>query len=279
MTAGVDIDRVTALIAEIAAEEIMPRFTKLAAGDVREKAPGDLVTIADEATEHRLTPLLTQLLPGSCVLGEEGAAASPALLERLAGDSPVWIIDPVDGTSNFAAGAGDFGVMVALVRHDAVLAGWIHDPRTGETVTAEQGGGAWLAGQRLHVAQAPADPAQLSGVLLAGFFGNRELGKQVQARRDRLNTLKSRRCAASEYRRLAQDEMHFALFTKLMPWDHCPGVLIHAEAGGYNSYVEGGRYTPSRIKASGLMLAPDAASWQQLYDILIAPETVAAGRG
>ncbi len=139
MTAGVDIDRVTALIAEIAAEEIMPRFTKLAAGDVREKAPGDLVTIADEATEHRLTPLLTQLLPGSCVLGEEGAAASPALFDRLAGDAPVWVIDPVDGTSNFAAGAGDFGVMVALVRHDAVLAGWIHDPRTGETVTAEQG--------------------------------------------------------------------------------------------------------------------------------------------
>jgi fructose-1,6-bisphosphatase/inositol monophosphatase family enzyme len=279
MTAGIDIDRVTALIAEIAAEEIMPRFTKLAASDVREKGPGELVTIADEATEHRLTPLLTQLLPGSCVLGEEGAAASPDLLDRLAGDAPVWVIDPVDGTSNFAAGAGDFGVMVALVRHDAVLAGWIHDPRTGETVTAEQGGGAWLAGRRLHVAQPPADPAGLSGVLLAGFFGNRDLGKQVQSRRDRLNTLKSRRCAASEYRRLAQGEMHFALFTKLMPWDHCPGVLIHAEAGGYNSYVEGGRYTPSKIKASGLMLAPDKASWQQLYDILIAPEHATAGRG
>jgi fructose-1,6-bisphosphatase/inositol monophosphatase family enzyme len=277
MTAGVNMDRVTALIAEIAAEEILPRFTKLAAGDVREKAPGDLVTIADEATEHRLTPLLTQLLPGSCVLGEEGAAASPALLERLAGDAPVWVIDPVDGTSNFAAGAGDFGVMVALVRHDAVLAGWIHDPRTGETATAEQGGGAWLGDRRLDVAKPPGDPAKLSGVLLAGFFGNRELGKQVQARREQVSTLKSRRCAASEYRRLAQGEMHFALFTKLMPWDHCPGVLIHAEAGGYNSYVEGGRYTPSRIKASGLMLAPDAASWQQLYDILIAPEPVAAG--
>ena len=276
MTAGVNIDRVTALIAEIAAEEIMPRFTKLAAGDVREKGPGDLVTVADEETERRLTPLLTQLLPGSCVLGEEGAAASPALLDRLAGDSPVWIIDPVDGTSNFAAGAGDFGVMVALVRHDAVLAGWIHDPRTGETVTAEQGGGAWLSGRRLHVAQAPTDPAALSGVLLAGFFGNRELGKQVQARRDRLNTLKSRRCAASEYLRLASDAMQFAMFTKLMPWDHCPGVLIHAEAGGYNSYVEGGRYTPTLTKASALLLAPDAASWQSLYDILIAPDPQSA---
>jgi fructose-1,6-bisphosphatase/inositol monophosphatase family enzyme len=73
--------------------------------------------------------------------------------------------------------------------------------------------------------------------------------------------------------------MDFALFTKLMPWDHCPGVLIHAEAGGYNSYVEGGPYKPSRYKASGLVMAPDAASWQQLYDILIAPEPAAARRG
>ena len=279
MGVGVDIDRVSAIIAEVAAQEIMPRHAKLAAGDVREKGPGDLVTIADEAAEHSLSPQLMALLPGSCVLGEEGAARSPDLLQRLAGDAPVWVIDPIDGTSNFAAGEGDFGVMVALVRHDAVLAGWIYDPRKHEMLTADIGGGAWLGAKRLHVAKPPSDPATLSGVLLAGFFGNRELGKQVQARRERLTTLKSRRCAASEYRRLAEGEMHFALFTKLMPWDHCPGVLIHAEAGGYNSYVEGGRYKPSATKASALMLAPDAASWQQLYDVLIAPEPNVARHG
>jgi len=275
----VDIDRVSAIIADVAAEEIVPRFAKLAKGDVREKGPGDIVTIADEAAEHSMSPRLMELLPGSCVLGEEGAARSPDLLDRLAGDAPVWVIDPIDGTSNFAAGEGDFGVMVALVRHDEVLAGWIYEPRRSEMLTAERGSGAWLDGKRLRVAKPPADPAKLSGVLLAGFFGDRELGKQVQSRRERLITLKSRRCAASEYRRLAEGEMHFALFTKLMPWDHCPGVLIHAEAGGYNSYIEGGRYTPSRIKASGLMLAPDEASWQQLYDILIAPEPMAARHG
>ncbi len=272
MTSGVDIDRVAQLIAQIAAEEIMPRFAKLAAGDVREKGPGDLVTVADEAVERRLTPLLSDLLPGSCVLGEEAAAKDPALLERLGGGAPVWVIDPVDGTSNFAAAEGDFGVMVALVKRDRVVAGWIHDPRDGRMTTAEAGGGAWLNGKRQRVAAAPADPAELSGVLLAGFFGNRELGRQVQARRDRLRTLKSRRCAASEYLRLATGEMHFALFTKLMPWDHCPGVLIHAEAGGYNCYVEGGRYTPSRTQAGGLLLAPDAGSSQALYDILVAPD-------
>jgi fructose-1,6-bisphosphatase/inositol monophosphatase family enzyme len=273
MSAGIDIDRVAALIAEIAAEEIMPRHAKLAAGDIREKGPGDLVTVADEAVERRLTPILCDLLPGSCVLGEEAAAEDPALLNRLDGGAPVWVIDPVDGTSNFASAEGDFGVMVALVKNDQVVAGWIHDPRDGRMATAEAGGGAWINGKRQRVGASPADPAKLSGVLLAGFFGDRELGRQVQDRRGRVQTLKSRRCAASEYLRLASNAMHFAMFTKLMPWDHCPGVLIHAEAGGYNSYVEGGRYRPSLTKGSALLLAPDAASWRSLYDILIAPDS------
>ena len=96
-----DIDRVTRLIEEAAAAEVMPRFRKLAAHDVRGKAPGDLVTIADEAVEARLTPALTALLPGSIVIGEEAAAADPNLLDRLFDDSPAWIIDPVDGTANY----------------------------------------------------------------------------------------------------------------------------------------------------------------------------------
>ena len=64
-------DRVAGLLEEAAATAIMPRFRRLAAGDIRQKAPGDLVTVADEAVEARLSPLLTALVPGSIVLGEE----------------------------------------------------------------------------------------------------------------------------------------------------------------------------------------------------------------
>lgn len=271
MSASVDIDRVSRLIVEAAAEEIMPRYAKLAAGDVREKGPGDLVTIADEAMEHRLTALLRDLLPGSAVVGEEAAARDGAVLRRLATDEPVWIIDPVDGTSNFAQAKGDFGVMVALVAGRRAVAGWIYDPVGGRMARAELGAGAWLNGERLSVAAAPSDPAELSGTLLAGFYGDQELGRRVQQRRERIRALKSRRCAASEYLRIASGEMHFALFTKLMPWDHAPGVLIHAEAGGYNAYVDGGGYRPERTTAPGLLLAPDASSWQALCDRLIKP--------
>jgi fructose-1,6-bisphosphatase/inositol monophosphatase family enzyme len=267
MSTNVDIDRVSCLIVEAAAEEIMPRYAKLAAGDVREKGPGDLVTVVDEAMEYRLTAQLQDLLPRSVVIGEEAAARDGAVLRRLATDEPVWIIDPVDGTSNFAQANGDFGVMVALVAGRHGVAGWIYDPVGGRMATAEIGAGARLNGERLGVAAAPSDPAQLSGVLLAGFYGDQELGRRVQQRRERVRALKSRRCAASEYLRLASGEMHFALFT----WDHAAGVLIHSEAGGYNAYVDGGVYRPDRTTAPGLLMAPDASSWQALHDRLIKP--------
>jgi fructose-1,6-bisphosphatase/inositol monophosphatase family enzyme len=266
----VDLDAVARLIREAAAEEIMPRFAKLAASDVREKGPGDLVTIADEAVERRLTPQLTALLPGSCVLGEEAAAVDPRLLERVSGDAPVWIIDPIDGTSNFAAGNSDFAVMVALVHGGRTMAGWIYNPVNLRMATAEMGAGAWLDGRRLAVAKVPDDPARLSGALLAGFFGDPELGRRLQQRRDRVRAVKSRRCAAVEYLELAQGNMHFALFTRLMPWDHAAGVLIHSEAGGYNGYLDGGQYEPARVMAKGLLLAPDGESWRALYERLVA---------
>ncbi len=259
------------LIAEAAAEEIMPRYARLAAGEVREKGPGDLVTVADEAVERRLMPQLQALLPGSVVLGEEAAAADPSVLALLEGAAPVWVIDPVDGTANFAEARGDFGVMVSLVQGGRTLAAWIYDPRRARMASAELGAGAWLEGKRLRVAAAPAEPEAMTGALLAGFYGHPDLRKRVHERRGRVRALKSLRCAAAEYVRLAAGEMHFVLFSKLMPWDHAAGVLLHAEAGGYDAYLDGGRYRPGRINAPGLMLTPDEASWQRLYRQLISP--------
>jgi fructose-1,6-bisphosphatase/inositol monophosphatase family enzyme len=267
-----DIDRVTHLIEEAAAIEIMPRFRRLAAGDIREKAPGDIVTVADEAVEARLSPLLTELLPGSLVLGEEAAAADPALLNHLLGEQSVWVIDPVDGTANFAEGRPAFALIVALVVASRIEAGWIHDPVAGRTATATTGEGAWLGGQRLRVTAAPEATSDMAGVLLSGYFGSREVGRKVEARRGRVRALRSVRSAGLEYLRLVSGEMHFALFTKLMPWDHAAGVLLHGEAGGYARYLDGGDYEPAAIARSGLLLAPDPESWQRLHAALLGPD-------
>ncbi|HSE73438.1 MAG TPA: inositol monophosphatase family protein, partial [Dongiaceae bacterium] len=121
---GPDVNAVAALIAEVAAIEIQPRFRRLAAHESREKGPGDIVTIADERAEAALTPRLMDLVPGSIVIGEEAAAKDPELVKRLLDDQVAWIVDPVDGTANFAEGRPDFVSMVALVRGDELIASW-----------------------------------------------------------------------------------------------------------------------------------------------------------
>lgn len=270
---GPDIDKVAALVAEVAATEILPRFERLAAHEVREKGPGDLVTIADEAAEAWLAPRLLELIPGSMVLGEEAAAADPELLRRLDEAESLWLIDPVDGTANFAAGRPRFAMMVAYIRFGQVIGAWIYDPIGRRMALAERRGGAFLDGRRLSVAPPPARVAEFTGALHAGQFGDPELRHRVHSRRHLVTSIKSLRCAGLEYMRLAEGQIHFCLYTRLMPWDHAPGVLLHAEAGGHAAYlVEGGEYDPAKIDMSGLLLAPDAGSWQALHDVLLGPD-------
>ncbi len=262
-----DVPRVTALIEEVAAEEVLPRFRALAKGEVRRKPDGDLVTVADHACEARLTAALPDLMPGSIVVGEEAAHADPRLLGLLRGVEPVWVIDPVDGTSNFAEGRPYFAVMVALVCSGSTLAAWIHEPVHARTAVAEEGAGAWIGSRRLAVA--PVVPlTEMTGTLHAGSHGGPELRRRVVALRERLKALKSLRCAGVEYLRLATGEMHFTLFSRMLPWDHAPGILIHREAGGVARTLDGRPYDPAEFDGPGLLMAPDAASWRDLQAAL-----------
>jgi fructose-1,6-bisphosphatase/inositol monophosphatase family enzyme len=255
-----DSDKVARLIAEIAAEEVMPYFEKLGQDDIREKKPGDLVTIADVATERRLSPLLVDLLPGSVVVGEEAVAADPHVLEALSGTAPVWLLDPIDGTANFASGKPIFAVMVALVREGRTVMSWIHNPVTRRTASAALGEGAWHDGKRLHVAAATGSPPRR--------LGNRRLARRLGERADLLDEVFEYRCAGHEYFLLASGAAQFALYNRLHPWDHAPGHLLHSEAGGFSARLDGTAYAP-RDATPGLLLAPDSASWATLREALI----------
>lgn len=269
----VDPERVTAAIAEAAAIEVMPRFKKLLPSEIHAKAPNDMVTVADQAMEQRLGPLLVAMIPGATVIGEEAAAADATLLDRLKGEGDFWIIDPIDGTANFIEGRPHFATMVALLRGGRLMQGWIHDPVAGETAFAIRGGGAWAGKRRLTVAKSPTNPAELVGTLHGGSLGDKSFGQRIQKRRNRVRAIKSLRAGSHEYLRLARGETHFSLFTQLMPWDHAPGALLHSEAGGHGGYVDSGdSYEAARVGERGWLLAPDRASWQALHRLLIAEE-------
>ncbi len=264
------IDRVSALIGEAAAAEIVPRFGKLADDDIREKAPNDLVTVADLAMEQRLTPALAALLPGSTVVGEEAVSSDAQIHDRLDGADPVWLIDPVDGTTNFTVGRPAIAVIVALVHHGRTVAGWIHDPLKGTTATVEAGSGAWLGSERLRVAPPPAEISAMTGALNFKYFPE-AMRERVKARRERVNTLRPLFCAGQEYLRLTRGEIHFAQFWRIKPWDHAAGVLLHAEAGGYSARIANAEPYRPTDREGGLLMTPDLETWHALRDTLFGP--------
>src|SRR5579875_1534220 len=247
MTAAVEPGRVAAIIRETAEAEILPRFRKITAADITPKGShGDFATAADFAAEKALTERLTALLPGSRAAGEEGCEKHPELLDSIADDVFTWIIAPLDGTHNFAKGIPQFAVIVALARGGETVAAWIHDPLSNATVAAERGAGAWEDSRR-------------PGVV-----------KELDAIRRRFANIVNYRCAGHDYLGLARGRTHFALFSRLMPWDHAAGALIHGEAGGYNKCWDGHPYRPTR-RGGGILLAPDAATWSAIAALVLAP--------
>jgi len=253
-----DIEHVGTRIREVAAIEILPRFRKLAAGEMHEKQPGQLVTVADIEAERRLTPLLREMMPGSVVVGEEGVAADPSRLAFVGGAEPVWLVDPVDGTQNFAEGNATFVTMVALIAGGRTAASWIYEPTLDCMNIAEAGSGAFSEGVRLRAAAA-VPLAEMSGRM--GSRTARKLSGKVGG-------AMFQRCAGKEYLAVAGGAAHFALFRRLFPWDHAPGELLVREAGAFAQRLDRTAYVPAEIDAS-LLVAPDEPSWEELRALIL----------
>lgn len=246
-----DIAAVAAIIREVTEAEILPRFKNLTSSQIHEKKPNQLVTEADIEAERVLTRRLTELMSGA-VVGEEGVESQPDLMKALERPGVVWVIDPVDGTANFANNNPRFAVVVALVIDGVTVAGWIHDPVPNRMVAAVKGQGAWRGDTRLQVA-AEVPLAQMAGSV-------KKKGRVA----DSVLHVARRGSAAHDYLDLVTGRLHFAHFRKLMPWDHAAGVLIHTEAGGHAAMLDGSDYTPVLHAEGQLLLTPGPTSWREL---------------
>jgi fructose-1,6-bisphosphatase/inositol monophosphatase family enzyme len=261
-----------AILRDAAQVELRPRFRRLEDGEVRSKSgPLDLVTAADEAAERRIAASLAAAWPGALIVGEEAAAAEERLLARLGEAELAFVVDPLDGTFNFAAGVPLFAVMAAALVHGEVVMAAIHDPMGDDTALAVRGEGAWMqepSGRRcdLHVAA----PAPLGRMAVIASWGAllEPLRNRVCAALPRLAASWNYRCAGHEYRMAASGQCHALLYRALYPWDHAPGWLLHREAGGYSARFDGTAYLPSK-PPGGLLCAPDPASWTALFDALL----------
>lgn len=256
LTAGV-----YALMREATERAILPRYRMLAAHEITSKAADDVVTVADAEAEDVLSAGLAQLLPEAAIVGEEAAHADPAVLDRL-GDALCWIIDPLDGTNNFAAGNPPFGVLIALAEKGETIAGWIYDCLTGRFCHAARGGGAFIDGERIH-ARTSGETPPIAAISLV--FADPDRRKALKTKIAPHYTLVDiPRCAAEQYPRLVLGQNDVSIFERTLAWDHAAGVLFTNEAGGRAARPDGSEYRVDRHLEPGLIGAASPALWDEL---------------
>jgi fructose-1,6-bisphosphatase/inositol monophosphatase family enzyme len=260
-----ELATVSRAICEVEAAEVAPRFGRMMDADVSEKTPGEVATEADRACERALTMRLGEIrdIP---VVGEEAATEDASLRELIATAPAVWLLDPLDGTSNFVAESTDHAVMVALVEEGTTVASWMWHPATKVMARAAMGRGSWLNDRRV-VAYTPArDGDDLRGVLKKRFLPD-DLRERVDAGGGMLAAAtEGRNCAGLDYPDLVAGTVDFLMYWRTLPWDHAPGVLFALEAGLRAARPDGSRYEAGDDRSGLLVSHP--AEWDAIREAL-----------
>ena len=218
-------------------EVLVANWRNLPHGSVEEKTKNDFVTHADRESEERIVAAIRERFPEDAFLGEEGGRRMGREGAR------VWIIDPLDGTSNFVSGFPFWCVSIAAWEGEELVAAVVWDPLRDEMYTAERGSGAWRNGTRLAVSGRPG----LEGAFIAtGFpFRNRHkidsylaLFKAVFVHARAIRRAGS---AALDLAYVAAGVFDGFFEFRLAPWDIAAGALLIEEAGGGLTDFDGGK--------------------------------------
>jgi fructose-1,6-bisphosphatase/inositol monophosphatase family enzyme len=253
----VQTDQVAGLLADVADRLILPRFGTLGSGDIEEKKPGDLVTVADREAEVEIARMLREVEPGVLVVGEEGVFTDPRSLDALPAAEHAWVIDPVDGTRNFARGRPDFAVMLAEVYRGEAVRGWIWQPIHRLLYVTERGCGVTRNGEQLS----PPPPSPRAVPLGASYL---PVPGEEHAE---VKLVRSWGSCGIDYPKLIEGEVDFLCYRSMFPWDHLPGALMVTELGGRVATDTAVDYNAAAI-GRRLLSATDPRLWQVARDAL-----------
>lgn len=248
------------LLKDVTERAIMPYYQQLAAHEVQDKGGNDPVTVADRASEAMLIEGLEKIVPGLPVVGEEGSHADPSIMEHLSGDC--WIVDPIDGTRNFAHGRPPFGILLAMASGGEAHTGWIYDCLTGRLCIAHKSRGAFINGEKIN-ARLTGEDLPVAAVSLIFM----DKGKREAVRRHILphyRVVDVPYCAAEQYPRLVLGTNDVSLFERTLPWDHAAGALFVNEAGGRVARPDGSAYRVDEWQKPGLIGAASPQLWDGL---------------
>jgi myo-inositol-1(or 4)-monophosphatase len=226
----------TAIAAAAAGAEVVSRYFRGTSLDVRQKGENDFVTRADKESEEAIVRTILSRHPDHRILAEEGGVRVGQ------GGEHEWVIDPLDGTTNFLQGLPVYCVSVACRKGDEVLAGVIHDPPGENVFAAAAGSGATWNGRPMRVSP----QAGLKGAFLATgypFRAHATIDLYLAAFRDAFLEAKAiRRCGAAAldlaYTAAGVYDGFFEF--RLSPWDIAAGIVLVREAGGRVTDLNGG---------------------------------------
>lgn len=250
------LDDLAILVKAVAKEELLPRF---AGTERRFKPDGSVVTEADFAVQKRLTIELRERYPAFELLGEEmDAQRQQELLAQ--NDNGLWCLDPLDGTSNFAAGLPFFGISLALLIERKPVLGIVYDPIRNECFTAQRDHGAWLNGVRLRVR--PTDLPLRRSLAVVDFKRLGPLGAKLAARPP-YSSQRNLGSVALEWCWLAVGRFHVYLHGKQKLWDYAAGALILSEAGGHAETLQGEPIFSPELQPRSVVAAGDARLFEE----------------
>jgi myo-inositol-1(or 4)-monophosphatase len=210
--------------------------------EIRRKGANDFVTQADHASEERILAEILGEFPDHYVLAEESGSTAGSQERRPAAGAVEWIIDPLDGTTNFLQGLPVFCVSIGARQGDELVAGVVYDPMGENLFTACAGGGAYWNGRPIHASARPG----LAGAFLATgypFRASEVLDVYLRVFRDVFRRSRGiRRCgaAALDLAYTAAGVFDGFFEFRLSPWDLAAGAIILRQAGGVVTNLDGG---------------------------------------
>ena len=225
------------------------------------KGPANFVSASDRRAEEILHEELSRARPGYGFLGEEGGRREGA------DKTHTWIVDPLDGTTNFLHGIPQFAISIALEREHTIVAGLIYNPVTDELFTAERGHGAFCNERRMRVAARRnlADAVIGCGLPHRGRGGLAEFRNEFAAVQEQVAGLRRFGAAALDLAWVANGRLDGYWERNLSPWDMAAGLVMVREAGGLVNETGGGAYT---LGTSTSILATNAGLREAMVEIL-----------